>query len=93
MKRFIFAIALMVTALSASAQYEPGKWSMQIKYGLGASMFSGMESIPLSSGKVDSEPKFSSLWGLEIEYQISKKLGLDFGLLRSWEGGGWKDFT
>ena len=93
MKRLFFAIALLVTTLSANAQYDPGKWSMQIKYGLGASMFTGMENPPLSTGKVDSEPKFSKLWGLEFEYQISKKLGIDLGLLRSWEGGGWKDFT
>ena len=43
MKRLFFAIALLVTTLSANAQYDPGTWSMQIKYGLGASMFSGMD--------------------------------------------------
>lgn len=92
MKRLLFAIALTVATLSASAQYEPGKWSMQVKYGAGASMFTGMESLPLSTGKSDREPKFARAWGLEFEYQISNHLGLDFGFLRSWEGGGWKDF-
>ena len=93
MKRLFFAIALMITTLSASAQYDPGKWSLQIKGGLGASMLTGLEKLPLSTGSVDSEPKGSTNWGLECEYQISQKIGLAFGLIRSHEGGGWKDFT
>ena len=47
MKRLFFAIALLMTTLSANAQYDPGKWSMQIKYGLGASMFTGMFAAEL----------------------------------------------
>ena len=92
-KRIALVAIMMMVVLGASAQYEPGKWSMQIKFGFGASQLTNMEKIPMDEGKMSAQWKSSSTIGLDVEYQVSKLLGLSLGVNRTNQGGGWENFT
>ena len=84
---------MMVAVLSASAQYAPGKWSLQTKFGFGASQLTNMEKIPMANVTLDTKFKGAKMIGLEVEYQASKLLGISAGLTHTWQGTTWDDFT
>lgn len=92
-KKIVLMFVMMLTALSANAQYDPGKWAIQIKFGYGASFLSNLDKLPMSTSSADSEPIGSSTIGMDVEYQVSKLLGVSFGLGRIGGGGGWEDYT
>lgn len=92
-KRFAVVAIMMVVALSASAQFEPGKWAMQFRFGFGASQLSNMEKIPMGGGELDTQFKGASSWGLDFEYQATKLLGVSIGLNRTSQGSAWEDYT
>ena len=92
-KRIALMAIMLVAVLCAKAQYEPGKWAILIKGGHGASHLTNMERIPLSDSNLDPQFISSSVFGMDVEYQVSKQLGLSVGLNRSWQGSGWEEFT
>lgn len=83
--------AMMVATLSASAQYEPGTFSLQPKLGINLAKVSNMP--PISAGKytVDRSLLGGAAFGVEAEYQVAKPFSLAAGLLFSMQGCQWKD--
>ena len=92
-KRIALAAIMMLAVLSANAQYEPGKWAIQIKFGFGAAQLTNMEKIPLSNSTLDNKLIGAKTLGLDVEYQVSKMLGLSIGLSHNWQGSGWEDYS
>ena len=93
MKKIVMMLALLVTSLSANAQYAPGTWSLQAKFGFGASQLTNMEKIPLSNSNADTQFKGAAMIGVDVQYQISNLLGIQFGLNHWWQGSGWENFV
>ena len=92
-RKILVMLVMMLTAVSAKAQFDPGTWSLHFKIGFGASQLTNTDQMPLTAGNVDSQFLGASLWGLDAEYQVSKLLGISFGLNRYKQGGAWKDYT
>lgn len=93
MKKIVMMCALLVTSLSASAQYDPGTWSMQVKFGFGASHLTNMEKIPLSDSNADAQFKGASMIGVDFLYQATNWFGIQSGIDFWWQGSGWEDFV
>ena len=97
MKKLMMIAAMMVAAVSANAQFEPGTWSIQPKIGGTISMMSNMPSFQVKSlgganVKLDRTPIAGFVIGGEAEYQIAKAFSLAAGLNYSMQGSGWGDF-
>jgi hypothetical protein len=78
MKKIMMIAAMMVAAISANAQNEVGQLTLMPKAGINISTITG-----------DFEGKKSKVGlvaGIEAEYGITEKFGLQFGLLYSMEG-------
>ena len=69
--------AMMVAALSANAQNEVGQLTLQPKVGM---------NLSTVTGDGDQKMKVGLLAGVEAEYGIAEKFGIDFGVLYSMEG-------
>ena len=88
--------AMMVAAVSANAQFEPGTFSIQPKAGLGVSWLSNMPNLPLDEAglygvTIDKSPIGAGLIGVEAEYQLAPKFSLAAGVDYALQGSGWKD--
>ena len=70
--------AMMVAAISANAQNEVGQLTLMPKAGINISTITG--------DGVNKKSKVGLVAGIEAEYGISEKFGLQFGLLYSMEG-------
>ena len=88
---------MMVAAVSANAQFEPGTFSIQPKIGGNISWLSNTPNLPL--GDVDGRqielkksPIIGALIGAEAEYQLANMFSLAAGLNFSMQGSGWKDY-
>lgn len=88
----MMAIVAMIVTTKASAQYEPGTWSIQPKVGVGFSQISNMEDVDLGSTKLDNQLTYAASTGVEFEYQASKMISVAAGLSYGVQGTGWKDF-
>ena len=101
MKRLLTLAALVAIAMSASAQFEKGSFSIQPKIGIGSAFITNMPDlrqdisdvgVPGVTGVIDLTrsvfPAFTA--GAEVEYQVADKVGLTAGLTYSLEGGSWK---
>ena len=89
--------AMMVAAVSANAQFEPGTLSIQPKIGGNISWLSNTPNLPL--GDVDDReielkksPIVGALIGAEAEYQLTNMFSLAAGLNFAMQGSGWKDY-
>lgn len=96
MKKFMMLAAMMVAAVTANAQFEPGTFSIQPKAGLGVSWLSNMPNLPLDEGglsgvTLDKSPIVAASIGVEAEYQLAPQFSLAAGLNYSLQGSGWKD--
>lgn len=92
-KKIILMLVMIMTAMSVSAQYDPGKWAIQIKFGFGAAQLTNVDKLPMTANSSDSQFTGASLVGMDVEYQVSKMLGISLGLNRSHQGCAWKDYT
>ena len=92
-KKVILMLVMLMATMSVRAQYDPGKWAIQIKFGFGAAQLTNVDKLPLAGGSLDSEFTSANLFGMDVEYQVSKLLGLSVGLNHSWQGCAWKDYT
>ncbi len=81
MKKMVFSIMMMVFAISASAQHEAGKLTIQPKIGVNGSIFY------MDDKNVKNENFGGLSAGVELEYQIKKWFSLSAGALYSQEGG------
>ena len=97
MKKMMIIAAMMVAAVSANAQFEPGTFSIQPKLGSSISWLSNTPNIPIGdigskSIELDKSPIAGALIGVEAEYQLASKFILAAGLNFSIQGSGWSDF-
>ena len=97
MKKFIMMAALMVVAVSANAQFEPGTFSIQPKLGANISWLSNTPNMALDNLgnkkiELDKSPIAGALVGVEAEYQLANMFSLAAGLNFSMQGSGWSDF-
>ena len=97
MKKLFMIAAMMVAAVSANAQFEPGTLSIQPKIGGNISWLSNTPNLPL--GDVDDReielkksPIVGALIGAEAEYQLTNMFSLAAGLNFAMQGSGWKDY-
>ncbi len=96
MKKMMMIAAMMVATISASAQFEPGTWSVQPKLGGTISKVSNMPSIPISkyaglNEKIDRSFHGGAIIGAEVEYQISNMFSAAAGVNYSMQGCQWED--
>ena len=86
-----------MAAITASAQYEPGTFSVQPRLGFTASMMSNMENlnVPIDgfgNVKLDTQPAVGLFVGADMEYQLSPLVSLSAGLNWAQAGSGWEDW-
>ena len=97
MKKLFIVATMMMAAITANAQYEPGTFSVQPRVGFTASMMSNMEKldIPIAGfGDVnlDTWPAVGLFVGADMEYQLSPLVSLSAGLNWAQAGSGWEDW-
>lgn len=93
MKKIMMIAAMMVAAVSAHAQFEPGTFSLQPKLGATVSFLSNMPKLPVSSHTdLDKSPIVGFTIGGEAEYQLTSMLSLAAGVNYSMQGSGWSDY-
>ena len=93
MKKLMMIAAMMVAAVSANAQFEPGTWSIQPKIGGTMSKVSNMPKLPIGYNvDLDKSVYTGALIGAEFEYQIAKPFSLAAGLNYSMQGCKWSDY-
>ena len=97
MKKLMMIAAMMVAAVSANAQFEPGTWSIQPKIGGTMSKVSNMPNFQFgkignTNIDIDKSVYTGALIGAEFEYQIAKPFSLAAGLNFSMQGCKWGDF-
>lgn len=97
MKKLMMIAAMMVATLSASAQFEPGTWSLQPKLGGTISKVSNMPRLnfgDLFGDNIDIDRSFyvGGLIGGEAEYQVSNVFSAAAGLNFAMQGCQWEDF-
>ena len=85
--------AMMVAAVSANAQFEPGTFSIQPKAGFSIAWLTNMPSIPITTtSTIDKSPTVGALLGAEAEYQLTDMVSLAAGLNYSLQGSGWETY-
>ena len=93
MKKLMMIAAMMVAAVSANAQFEPGTWSIQPKIGGTMSKVSNMPKLPIGYNvDLDKSVYTGALIGAEFEYQIAKPFSVAAGLNYSMQGCKWSDY-
>ena len=97
MKKLMFIAAMMVAAVSAKAQFEPGTFSLQPKLGGTISWLSNAPDVPIDDLgdkviKLDKSPIAGALIGVEAEYQLANMFSLAAGVNFSMQGSGWSDY-
>ena len=93
MKKLMMIAAMMVAAVSANAQFEPGTWSIQPKIGGTMSKVSNMPKLPIGYNvDLDKSVYTGALIGAEFEYQIAKPFSVAAGLNFSMQGCKWGDY-
>lgn len=97
MKKLMMIAAMMVAAVSANAQFEPGTWSIQPKIGGTLSRVSNMPDFKFgkignTNLDVDKSIYTGALIGAEFEYQVAQPFSVAAGLNFSMQGCKWGDF-
>ena len=88
--------AMMVATVTASAQFEPGTFSLQPKLGGTGAMLSNMPVLDTQGAggvnlKSDKTATGGFIIGGEAEYQFTKVFSLAAGVNYAQQGSGWKD--
>lgn len=88
--------AMMVATVTASAQFEPGTFSLQPKLGGTGAMLSNMPALDTQGAggvnlKSDKTAMGGFIIGGEAEYQLSKVFSVAAGVNYAQQGCGWKD--
>ncbi len=99
MKKMILMAAFAVATLSANAQsrFEQGTLTLQPRAGATAAFLSNMPDLPVSelglSGKdIESQPTGGGIIGVDLEYMVTDRFGIQAGANWGQAGSGWKDF-
>ncbi len=96
MKKLMMIAAMMVATVTASAQFEPGTFSLQPKLGGTGAMLSNMPVLDTAGAggvnlKSDKTATGGFIIGGEAEYQFTKVFSLAAGVNYAQQGSGWKD--
>ena len=91
MKKLMMIAAMMVATVSASAQFEPGTFSLQPKVGMTLSKVSNMPAIGSGAYKIDRSLLTGAAFGVEAEYQVADMYSLAAGLNFAMQGCQWED--
>lgn len=98
-------VTMLVAAVSANAQLEPGTFSLQPKAGATVSWLSNMPDLPIgavlsaagltgyTNEQMDKSVAVGAMLGVEAEYQLSEKFSLAAGINYAMQGCGWSNFT
>lgn len=94
MKKLSVIMLLMVAAVSALAQSEPGTWTITPRIGVNSSNVSGVKiyyadpygGAYYPEAYIDSKRKWGLTAGAEVEYQIQRPLAVSLGVFYSDEG-------
>lgn len=94
MKKIFVLATLVLSALTASAQYEPGSLSVQPRLGATAALMTNTPAIDenVVGKKLDAQPTGGVIIGADLEYQLSSLVSLSAGLNWAQAGSGWKDY-
>ena len=102
MKKIILMATMMVAALTASAQYDAGTWSLNIRYGYSGATLINTPDIEIGStfgmlmdmpaGKLKSSAVGGQTVGVELEKQLADKFSLSAGVDWLRIGTGWEDY-
>ena len=103
MKKMILMAAMMVATLTASAQYDAGTWSLNIRWGFTGAMMTNSPDLNLASalgahsviampdGSVKSSAVGGHTFGLELEKQLTDRFSISGGVDWINAGAGWED--
>ena len=93
MKKVFLIAAMIVATLSANAQAEPGTLTIQPHVGGSAGMFTNSDGQVIDKTAVDIERDANGggIIGVELEYQVAKRLGIAAGVNYMQAGTAWKD--
>ncbi len=91
MKKIILSLVAALMVTGASAQFNPGTFSIQPQIGVGFSNITGVESEYIGTTKVDKTMSAAVSLGAEAEYQFTKNLSFAAGLNYAIQGCGWED--
>lgn len=84
---------MMMAAITASAQYEPGTFSVQPRLGFTVSTITNINSVQLEPGvTLDTQPIGGLFIGADMDYQLSELVSLSAGLNWAMSGCGWEDY-
>ena len=89
MKKIMMIAAMMVAAVSANAQFEPGTFSIQPKAGATISWLSNMPS----NSEVSKAPTVGAIFGAEAEYQLTEQFSVAAGVNYAQQGSGFDDYS
>ncbi len=105
MKKIMIVAAMMVAAVGAKAQFEPGTFSIQPKVGVSVCWLSNLPDLHVNrellknvgmelSKDVTLEKSVTvgELIGVEAEYQLFRSFSIAAGVNYSLQGGGWDDY-
>ena len=96
MKKFFVAAIMMMAVMTASAQYEPGTFSVQPRVGFTVSTLSNMETLHIPTEglniNLDTQPTVGFFVGADMEYQLTPLVSLSAGLNWAQAGSGWEDW-
>lgn len=85
---------MTMAMLTASAQYEPGTFSVQPRLGATGSLLTNMPGMEIDvvGKKIDSEATGGFIVGADLEYQLTNLISLSAGLNWGQAGSGWENF-
>ena len=93
MKKLFLMVTMLVAAVSANAQLEPGTFSIQPKAGATISWLTDMPKIGTGSLSIDKSPTVGAILGAEAEYQLAEKFSVAAGIMYAQQGSGWEDYS
>ena len=92
-QKLLVVTTMMMAAISASAQYEPGTFSVQPRLGFTLSKISHIHPVRLESGvTLDTHPIGGLIIGADMDYQLSELFSLSAGINWAMAGCGWEDY-
>ena len=86
MKKNLLTLVLATFSVAAWGQQEKGTWTAQLKAGLNMAGFTSYEFNYHNGGDAQADPRYAMHAGIEVEYQLTEKLGCVVGAQYSMQG-------
>ena len=93
-KIFLMAAAAMMaaTSINAQARFDAGTFTLQPRLGGTGSQFVNAPDMNAGGKTIETAPTGGSFIGVDLEYYLSRRLGLAAGINYSEAGTGWEDY-